>query len=160
MPGMIAAIYTTPQAGTPLHSVQDATLETGRGLVGDRYYEGNGTFSEKLRNSSDWEITLIELEEIERFNALESLALPAGDFRRNIVTRGVRLNELVGRRFTVGGALLEGVRLCEPCAHLAGLVRPSVVKSMAHRAGLRARILTSAVIRPGDSVAIHALSHA
>jgi MOSC domain-containing protein YiiM len=152
MPGTIAAIYTTPQAGTPLHSVREATLEAGKGLVGDRYYEGDGTFSEKLRNTSDWEVTLIELEEIEHFNKLENLSLPTGDFRRNIVTRGIRLNELVGRRFTVGGALLEGMRLCEPCAHLAGLVRPSVVKIMAHRAGLRARIIASAIIRPGDPV--------
>ena len=159
MPGTIAAIYTTPQAGTPLHSVHTATLETGRGLVGDRYYEGDGTFSEKLRNSSDWEITLIELEEIERFNKLENLSLAAGDFRRNIVTRGIRLNELVGRRFQVGAAVLEGVRLCEPCAYLAGFVSSGVVRTMAHRAGLRAKIIEPAVIRPGDPLAIHALSY-
>jgi hypothetical protein len=121
---MIATIYAMPNAGTPLHSVVEATLETGKGLVGDRYYEGGGTFSEKLRNSSDWEITLIELEEVERFNQLEKLALPAGDFRRNIVTRGARLNELVGSLSTVGSALLEGMRLCEPRKNRSERSRP------------------------------------
>ena len=135
-----------------MRAVTAATLESGKGLVGDRYYQGTGTFSKKLKDVSDWEITLIETEEIQRFNDLEKTHFSAGDFRRNIVTSDVRLDELIGHRFAVGAAVLEGIRLCEPCAHLAKLVSPHVVKAMAHRAGLRARIVTGAVVRPGDPV--------
>ncbi len=80
------------------------------------------------------------------------MSLPAGSFRRNIVTSGIRLNDLVGRRFKVGAALLEGMRLCEPCAHLGKLIGPAVVKGMVHKAGLRARIIHGSLIRVGDDI--------
>lgn len=150
--GKVVAIVTTNEAGTPLRSVAEASLESGRGLVGDRYYEHSGTFSEKLKDSADWELTLIESEEIHRFNESHGLRLSPASFRRNIVTSGVRLNELVGRRFQVGSAILEGARLCEPCAHLGKLIGPAVVKGMPHRAGLRARIITGSKVRVGDDV--------
>jgi MOSC domain-containing protein YiiM len=152
MTANVVAIVTTGAAGAPLQSVAHATLESGRGLVGDRYYEHGGTFSEKLKDGADWELTLIESEEIQRFNDSQGLALPAASFRRNIVTSGVRLNDLVGRRFRVGSALLEGMRLCEPCAHLGKLIGPAVVKGMVHKAGLRARIVTGAIVRVGDAI--------
>ena len=156
MVGTVSAIYTTQFAAAPLRSVAEATLEAGKGIVGDRYYQRRGTFSEKLSASADWEVTLIELEEIDRFNQLENLALPPGVFRRNLVTSGIRLNDLVGCRFLAGAAILHGVRLCEPCAHLATLVNPGVVKTMAHRAGLRARIIEGAVVLPGDLLRVYA----
>lgn len=152
MSAEVAAIFTTPNAGAPLHSVESATLESGKGLVGDRYFQRAGTFSEKLDGGNDWEITLIELEEIQKYNDALQVDRSPGDYRRNIVTRGVRLNDLVGQRFFVGDALLEGIRLCEPCAYLASLLEPGIVKAMAHRAGLRACIVEGAVIRPGDFV--------
>ena len=152
MTAKVVAIVTTDKAGAPLQSVAQATLESGRGLVGDRYYEHGGTFSEELKDGTDWEITLIESEEIQRFNESQGLTLPPASFRRNIVTSGIRLNELVGRRFKVGSALLEGMRLCEPCAHLGKLIGPAVVKGMVHKAGLRARIVTGSIIRAGDHI--------
>lgn len=152
MTGKIVAIFATPEAGTPLQAVAEAILEGGRGLVGDHYYRHEGTFSKKLRDSADWEITLIEREEIQRFNQSQGACLSEGSFRRNIVTSGVKLNDLVGNRFHVGPALLEGIRLCEPCAYLGSLLGPTVVKGMAHRAGLRARIIAGATVRPGDSI--------
>jgi MOSC domain-containing protein YiiM len=152
MSATVIGLYTTAQAGMPLGAVPEVRLEPGRGLIGDRYCRGIGTFSETLKDGSDWEVTLIESEEIERFNASEGRSLAPGAFRRNLVTRGVRLNDLVGHRFTLGDAELEGLRLCEPCAYLGGLLGPSVVKAMAHRAGLRARILTGATVRVGDSI--------
>jgi MOSC domain-containing protein YiiM len=155
MTGRVVAILTTAEGGGVLQPVEQATLESGRGMVGDRYYDHRGTFSENLKASADWEITLIELEEINRFNATRSVPLPHGSFRRNIVTERVRLNDLVGRQFDVGGSVLEGVRLCEPCAYLAKLVGPDVVKAMAHRAGLRARIISGSIIRSGDKVGVH-----
>lgn len=150
--GKVVAIVSTGEAGAPLQPVAQARLESGRGLVGDRYYQHSGTFSEKLKDGADWELTLIESEEIQRFNQLHGLALPAGSFRRNIVTSGIRLNDLVGRRFKVGSATLEGMRLCEPCAHLGKLIAPAVVKGMVHKAGLRARIVTGSLIRVGDEI--------
>jgi MOSC domain-containing protein YiiM len=152
MTATVVELFSTATAGSPLQSVPEATLEAGRGVMGDRYYAGVGTFSERLKGQPDSEITLIEIEEIRRFNQLEGSSTTPGEFRRNVVTSGVRLNDLVGRRFNVGAAVLEGMRLCEPCAHLAKLVRPSVLRTMAHRAGLRARIVTGAVIRPGDRI--------
>lgn len=152
MTGEVAAIFTTSTAGEPLESVDSARLESGKGLVGDRYFRQAGTFSEQLRESADWEITLIELEEIQRFNESQETALSPGAFRRNIITRDVRLNDLVGHRFFVGESLLEGIRLCEPCAHLGSLLGPNVVRAMVHKAGLRARIVKGATIRPGDTI--------
>jgi MOSC domain-containing protein YiiM len=148
----VVGIYTTTASGMALRSVVEAVLKAGKGVVGDRYYLGTGTFSGKLPIKPDAEVTLIESEEIDRFNEITKLSKTPGEFRRNIVTRGVRLNDLVGHRFLVGAALLEGIRLCEPCAHLAGLVNPAVVKTMVHRAGLRARIVSGASIRPGDPI--------
>jgi MOSC domain-containing protein YiiM len=149
----VVEIYVSPAAGAELQSVPDAVLEAGRGIVGDRYYRQVGTFSEKLKAKNDWQATLIELEEIERFNTSFHTKFGPGRFRRNIVTTGVRLNDLVGQRFSVGAALLEGIRLCEPCAYLGSLLGPEVVKGMVHKAGLRVRILTGATIKPGDFIA-------
>lgn len=151
MKATIVGIYTTPTSTSPLKSVPQAKLEAGKGVVGDRYYAGVGTFSKKLM-PPDAEITLIESEEIERFNADEHASHPPGAFRRNIVTHGIRLNDLVGKRFRVGPALLEGKRLCEPCGHLAKLLSASVVEGMVHRAGLRAQILSGAIVNVGDEI--------
>ena len=151
MKATVVGIYTASISGTPLRSVPRATLEAGKGLVGDRYFLGVGTFSKKIM-APDAEVTLIESEEIERFNSNEQAAHSPGEFRRNIVTRGIKLNDLVGKRFLVGAALLEGKRLCEPCAHLAKLVKAPVVEGMVHRAGLRAQILTGATVQVGDEI--------
>ncbi len=149
----VVEICISPVAGADLQSVPEAVLEADRGIVGDRYYRKIGTFSEKLQDKADWQATLIELEEVERFNAEFNASLGPGRFRRNIVTTGVRLNNLVGKQFFVGDALLEGIRLCEPCAYLGQLLGPEVVRGMVHKAGLRVRILSGATIRPGVDIA-------
>lgn len=154
MQARVVEILRTSAPGAPLVACTEAVLEAGRGLVGDRYHAGAGTFSARLAGKPDAELTLIEAESIERFNQSAGLALKAADFRRNIVTRGVGLNELVGMEFRVGGALLRGLRLCEPCAHLARVANPKVLPGMVHCAGLRAQILVGAVIRPGDPLVI------
>lgn len=150
----ISGIYVAPAAGAELHSLPEAVLEAGRGIAGDRYHRQVGTFSAKLSEQDDWQATLIELEEIQRFNAVSGMNLGAGSFHRNIVTVGVRLNDLAGARFSAGEAVLEGIRLCEPCAYLGKLLGPEIVKDMAHRAGLRVRILEGATIRQGDPIRI------
>lgn len=152
MTGKLKFIFATADAGAPLVAVDEAILEAGRGLVGDRYYRGSGTFSEKLKGQADSELTLIEAEEIDSFNRESGLALGYGEVRRNLITIGIRLNDLVGRQFRVGETLLQGIRLCEPCAHLAKTVAKEVLPGLVHKAGLRACIVEGGTVRIGDSI--------
>ena len=154
MSGTVVEICIAPSAGVEPAPVAEALLEADKGIVGDRYYRQSGTFSRKLKDKPDWHATLIELEEVERFNFQHGRDTPAASFRRNIITKGIRLNELVGRRFAIGEAVFEGMRLCEPCAHLGSLLGAEVVKGMVHRAGLRARIVAGAPIHPGDRIRV------
>jgi MOSC domain-containing protein YiiM len=150
MQGAIESIYIAQTPGAAMHSVVDATLVAGAGIRGDRNYD-----EAVVR---DGQITLIDAAEIERFNGATGLRIGTGDPRRNVVTRGVELNALVGKRFRVGPATLVGVELCEPCATLGKrLSNPTVsparvVEAFAHRAGLRARVDVGGEIRVGDRV--------
>jgi hypothetical protein len=152
MMGTVVAIYVSPAAKASMEPVPVAELETGRGIRGDRYYSQAGTFSEQARIRPDQEVTLIESEEIDDFNRTTGSTLGYGAPRRNVVTEGIRLNDLVGARFYVGEVMLEGIRLCEPCAHLASLVSQKVLPGLVHRAGLRARILSGGKIKLSDAV--------
>lgn len=131
-------------------SVEQVRAVAGQGLEGDRYFTQTGTYSKKPR--PDREVTLIEIEAIEALKRDHGIELDPGASRRNIVTRGVPLNHLVGRKFRVGQATLLGQRLCEPCAHLEGLSTKGVMRGLIHRGGLRAQILTGGTIRVGDPV--------
>ncbi len=133
-----------------MRSVKRVRAVPGKGLEGDRYYNAMGTYSD--RPGAAREITLIESEAIEAMARDNKTTIPAGDARRNVVTRGAPLNHLVGREFLVGRVRLRGIRLCEPCSHLEGLTRRGVLAGLIHRGGLRAQILTGGEIRVGDSV--------
>lgn len=150
----VVGIYRASAAGEPLQPLDEAELEAGRGLVGDRYYLQTGTFSQKLTGKPDREITLIEAEAIEAFNREFAFSFSHGDFRRNVVTEGVALNDLEGREFSVGAVRLKGIRLCEPCAYLAGLLTDQLLPAMVHKSGLRAQILQGGRIFPGDSIVV------
>ena len=152
MTAKVDAIYIARKAGAAMEYLSEARLTAGRGIEGDRYFSESGTFSEKLTGLPDREITLIEAEEIDRFNGQQGLSLNYGDLRRNIVTRGIRLNDLVDREFRIGAVQFRGIRLCEPCAYLAEIVTPQVLQGMVHRAGLRACILNDGMIRESDPV--------
>lgn len=129
-----------------MQNVGEAEAIAGRGLRGDRYEQGTGTFSAWPK---DHELTLVENEEA------ETAQIEACELRRNLVTEGVRLNELVGKRFHVGSVLCEGTRLCEPCAHLETVTnRPGLAETMRHKCGLRAVVLSSGTIRVGDTLSI------
>lgn len=142
--GSVAAILTAPDAESPLARVDNVAAVAGRGLAGDRYYEGCGTFSKPGRG---YELTLVDAE------VLDTVDLPWEQARRNIVTRGIALNALVGHRFTIGAVECIGRRLAEPCAHLEKLTRPGLLRPLVHRAGLRADILAGGKIAVGDPVA-------
>ncbi len=148
--GKVVSIYTAPAATVPMSGQLQVQAVAGKGLEGDRYFAGVGTFWKPM---PDREVTLIEVEAIEALERDYGLALAPSESRRNIVTRGVALNHLVGREFQIGEVTLRGIRLCEPCAHLQRLTREGVIKGLAHRGGLRAHIVTGGTIAVGDRVA-------
>ncbi|WP_394754161.1 MOSC domain-containing protein [Crenothrix sp.] len=154
MHGSLLAIYIAPNAKAQTISLEHAELQVGQGIVGDRYYQENGTFSEILKGKADKEVTLIESEQIDRFNTENDFLFSYGygDFRRNLVTQNVDLNALVGVHFKVGDTELKGIRLCEPCGHLAKILGPEVLLHMMHKAGLRAKVISGGVVSVGDVI--------
>ena len=152
MNGQIREILVSPAAAAPMQHVPQAQLVAGHGIDGDRYAIDSGTFSAKSKGKPDKEVTLIESEAVDAFNAQTLFGYAYAAFRRNLVTSGIRLNELAGKEFTVGGARLRGIRLCEPCATLAGQLGQEVMQQMVHKCGLRAEVLQSGTIKPGDSI--------
>ncbi len=148
--GTVVSLHIAKEAAGAMTSVGDVRAVAGKGLEGDRYLRDVGTFSKKPK--PDREVTLIESEAIEAVSRDYGITLAPGDTRRNIVTRNMALNHLVGREFSVGGVRLRGVGLCEPCSHLAKLTNPDVSKALVHRGGLRAQILTDGIIRVGDVI--------
>ena len=147
--GEVVSIYTAPAATAPMSAEPRVQAVAGKGLEGDRYFAGTGTF---WKPQPDRELTLIEIEAIEALERDYGLAIAPGEARRNIVTRGVALNHFVGCEFQIGEVTLRGLRLCEPCAHLQKLTREGVIKGLTHRGGLRAQIVTGGTIAVGDRV--------
>jgi len=147
--GVVESIYIASAAQGPMQSVAEVTAIPGAGLEGDRYALKLGTF---FKPEPDYELTLIEAEAIEALCRDYGIELAAGDARRNLVTRGVALNHLVGKEFMIGDVRIRGIRLCEPCDHLERLAGKSVIKGLRHRGGLRAQILTAGSIHAGDEV--------
>ncbi len=148
--GAVHSIHLAPVASEPTVSVEQAHAVPGKGLEGDRYYNPEGGAAED--HDPGRELTLIEIETIEALQREVKLEIRPGDARRQIVTRGVPLNHLVGQEFTVGEVAVRGIRLNEPCAHLASLTDKKILPGLVHRGGLRAQILTEGVIRPGDEI--------
>lgn len=147
--GRVVSINIAAKAEAPIQSVSEARAVPGQGLEGDRYFKGEGTFS---KPQPDRELTLIEVEAIEAMRHELGVELDPGSGRRNIVTRDVPLNHLVGREFWIGDVKVRGLKLCEPCSHLARLSHSSVLPGLVHRGGLRAQILNEGVIRAGASI--------
>jgi len=150
MPSVFQILIAESPSAT-MTPLLEARAVPGRGLEGDRYFSGRGTFS-PTPQKPDFEITLIEKEKIEAFAHETGLAFTAALARRNVVTEGVDLNALVGREFLVGSVCIRGIRLCEPCAYLAKTSFLETLKGLVHKAGLRAQILSEGVIREGDSI--------
>ena len=144
---MIESIFIATVSGEQPTRVDEVEVVAQKGIVGDRNF-----------GKDKWpgqNVTFIEAEEIEHFNKVYSLDASAHSFRRNIVTRGVRLNQLVGSSFTIGGIQFYGVELCEPCAGLGNylatesLPATGVVNALVHKAGLRANVLSSGFLKVG-----------
>jgi hypothetical protein len=143
--GTIAAIFVAPNAGEPAQPLPTAQALAGQGLDGDRHVDGTGTFPSGLPGSA---LTLIEAEVCESFDP----PLAPDEHRRNIVTRGIDLNALVGHDFLLGDVRCRGMRLCEPCTVVDGYATRPVLRALVHRGGLRADILEDGAISVGDAV--------
>ena len=150
--GSVHSIHIAAVASEPTVAVAEVRAVEGKGLEGDRYFDGKGSWSSTP--GSGRQVTLIELETIEALERDYKYRIEPGQARRNIVTRGVALNHLVGHEFIVGGVRLSGLRLNEPCNHLASLTDEKVKQGLVHRGGLRADIVSGGVIRVGDEVRV------
>ena len=149
-PGRVECIHVAISEGEPMRATARIRLLAGIGLEGDRYATGRGRFSGAPGTGRA--LTLIEAEVLESLRESLGIALRPGEARRNVTTRGIALNALVGRRFRIGSVLCEGKRLCEPCRYLDGVVSKPLLDPLSHRGGLRADVLEDGEIRIGDEL--------
>lgn len=155
--GILMHIHIAPAASYEMEELMEARCIAGRGILGDRYYEGTGTYSPK---PDVREVTLIEQEALDALARNDPplqngpLHLAPGDHRRNLTVRGVPLNHLVGRRFRVGEVILRGGRLNFPCRYLEELLGLAVFLPLYNRSGLNCGIERGGLIRPGDAITL------
>jgi MOSC domain-containing protein YiiM len=143
--GEVEAIHITPQPEARCEPVERVSAVAGRGLEGDRY------FGDHARGSGR-DLTLIAAESLEALEAEHDIRLEPGESRRQVTTRGIDVNALVGRRFSVGSVEAVGIELCEPCSHLQKLTQPGVMRGLVHRAGINADVVSDGEIAVGDPV--------
>ena len=149
--GQIESIHRAAAGSAPMEELHEAVLVANVGIDGDRYASGLGHYSG--RPHVDRQLTLIEAEVLDALRRDHQVKLHPNEHRRNITTRGVPVNHLVGAYFSLGSCVLYGGRLNVPCAYLDGLVGRSVFRPLVHRSGVNARIIVGGTIRPGDIVA-------
>jgi MOSC domain-containing protein YiiM len=148
--GRLEHIYIAEAASEPMRALSEARLTAGVGIEGDRYATGKGYYSKVPR--SDRQVTLIEIETLEALQRDHAIKLEPDETRRNLTTREVPLNHLVGRRFRVGAVLLYGARLNVPCKYLEQVTGKPVFEPLVHRSGLNCEIVEGGVIRAGDLI--------
>ena len=148
--GHVEGIYLAPATEARCETVGRARFVSGRGPEGDRKFRPEGT--EPYEPGVGRDITLIEAEAIEGLAADSGIELGPGEARRNVVTRDIALNDLVGKPFRVGAVRCVGVELCEPCRHLERLTHPGVLKGLVGRGGLRADVVSGGEVAVGDPV--------
>ena len=152
--GRIVSIHTTPEQGAPMATHASIEAIAGRGLAGDRYAAATGTYSGRRLGDAERAITFIEQEALDAVRTEHGIELGGHETRRNVVTLGIALNELVGLTFRVGDAEFLGVDLAVPCAYLESLTRPGVLRALVDRGGVRAEIVSGGTIRVDDPVAV------
>ena len=145
MSGRVEGIYVAAEHGELPEPVDSVRAHAGRGLEGNRYF-----FDEAAPGTA---LTLIAAEAVEAMEREHGISIEPRESRRNVVTRGIDVNELVGKRFRVGDVHCRGVELCEPCTTLESMTKPGVIKGLVHRGGLNADILSDGEISIGDTVA-------
>ena len=131
----------------PINEVNSIDVLTNQGVAGDRHF--------KEFNDPYNQLSLIESENIDYYNIKYGLNIPYLDFRRNVVTRGIQLNDLVGKKLLVGNVELEGIDLCRPCRHLTEVLeQDNILKEFLRRGGLRCQVLSSSSIKIGDKIKV------
>lgn len=150
--GSVVGLFIAPESAAEMVSLPEVRAFADRGLEGDRFLRDSWS----AVNRSDKAVSLIEDEVLQLAARELGLETIAQKTRRNIVTRGVPLIELLHREFTVGGVRMRGIRLFEPCGHLVKVSRlPGIFKALDHRSGLKAAILSNGLMRVGDKIALH-----
>ncbi|WP_222264866.1 MOSC domain-containing protein [Modestobacter marinus] len=149
--GTVEGLAVAPAAEAPMQLLEVAQARSGRGLDGDRYAVGAGTFSPRADRRPGYDLTLVAGEVLDEL-AAAGHALDFAGTRRNVLTRGIDVNALVGRTFRIGDVVCAGRRLCEPCSHLERLSGPGVLRPLIHRGGLRADVLGDGEIRVGATI--------
>ena len=137
----------TDKNNSEIKEVASIEVLANKGVVGDRHFDDF--------NDPYCQLSLIESENIDYYNSKYGLNIPYINFRRNIVTKGIKLNELVGKKIKVGDVSIEGIDLCRPCRHLTEMLdQENILKEFLRRGGLRCQILSSAKIKVGDQIKI------
>jgi MOSC domain-containing protein YiiM len=150
--GRVLAIAIAPEAKGPTHNVDSVQAVPGQGLAGDRYGSGIGASQFKGRRKPENEVSLIDQGAILAANEQSGLSIQHLETRRNLLTEGVPLNDLVGKTFRVGSAVLKGIELCEPCGYLERRTYPGIMAALKHRGGLRCRLLEGGQLHVGDEI--------
>ena len=143
--GKVVEIGIADTKGNKIKRVNYIEALKGKGLKNDRKFKEN--------NQKECQITLIEIENINYFNDISKTNIPSVDFRRNIITKNIRLNNLVGKEFSVGNVKLKAHDLCRPCKYLQDkLKQNNIIKEFLHKGGIRCEILSSGKISVGDII--------
>ena len=141
----VSKICITSKSAEEMQDVNTVEVIASKGIVKDRYFNEN--------NNQDIQITLIESENIDYYNQISETNIPYISFRRNIITKGIQLNDLVGKEFLIGNVKIKGHRLCAPCRYLQDkLKQKNLVKKLLNRGGLRCEILTDGIISVNDPI--------
>ena len=149
----VVSIHIAPERGGATVTLEAAKLIAGRGIEGDHHWA-------QADGPAEAQVTLIQAEHVEAFNAETNGNIEAAETRRNVVTRGVELTPLIGQRFTLGEAELEGLEPCDPCANLGRRLQTpafspaAIVKALMGRGGLRARVVRGGMVAAGDEVRV------
>ena len=146
--GRLEHIHITAERSGAMRSLNEALLVAGRGIEGDRYFLGTGTYS--MKPGLDRQVTLIERETLDALARDHDIELTPEEHRRNLTVIGVPLNHLIGKRLRIGPVLLETVRLNTPCKYLEKMTGKSVYLPLLNRSGLNCRVVEGGTIRPGD----------
>lgn len=150
--GKVEAIYITPSAEDPMQPLPEVEAIAGHGLAGDRYLNGTGYYSKRPLPDGGRQITLIETEELERLEWESGIRLDPAESRRNLLTRFISVNDLIGERFRVGEAVCEGIRICEPCTYLERLTGKRVMRPLVQRGDFSVRIIPGGTFKVGARV--------
>ena len=151
MAGVVEGIYVASEGGAPMERVEEAEALKGCGLEGDRYCSGTGHWS---RFGRDCEVTFVEAEDLERIEKETGLRVKDGEHRRNIVTRGVSLEDLRRAWFRIGEVVFGNGRPCSVCRHVERLTEPGMTRALRGRGGMCAKVLEGGRVRSGDAIVI------